>query len=585
MLRRLIALVLVFSSTASSLQPQTPAPADQTIKTVTRIVVVDVVVRDGNGQPVRGLKAEDFTVAENGKPETIASFSFTDASQPRPAPKPSIQVPASLEANVPTVPDSSPLIILLMDSLNTPTADQVKMRQKMLEYLTKLHAPGTRMAIFALGANLVLLQDFTTDLTRLKGAIEKYRAKASPFLDSASNVELPNAEQQLLDSIQQMDATVGAFQMQARSERTLGALRAIARSTSGYSGRKHLVWLSGGFPTYFQFDDNRFMNGQEGNFTNEIKETTNQLSNAQIAVYPVDASGLVGISQFSAENSGRGRTGRTLSGAEFGGASQREFANLAQVHQTMNTLADETGGKAYYNRNDLDGAVAASAREGEAYYTLAYYPTNKNWDGKYRKIKVQLKKDYGKLTYRHGYFATDPTKNAKPTDREVGNAIQDALLDPLPATALPFYGAIDDKPASKELRRTGITMEEKPLTQPKQEPNKPAPPQMERIYGHFLIDPHELTFEQTDKGQKCDVEFIMGVFKDKRLIRMDGSNLNGDFKPATMERVMKEGISINIYLDVPKGPYRVRLILRDNKSGRVGSLERTFVPAAQAAGN
>src|SRR5262249_33083627 len=143
------------------------------------------------------------------------------------------------------------------------------------------------------------------------------------------------------------------------------------------------------------------------------------LIDAQIAIYPVDARGLVPSSYFDASSSGRDNLGRSLSRpGRLGAAMSQESAQLQAVHGTMNDMAERTGGRAFYNRNDIDGAIRQSVRDGSTYYTLAYYPSNKKWNGKFRKIQIKVNRPGVKLRHRLGYYAVDPQAYAEQNKRQ-----------------------------------------------------------------------------------------------------------------------------------------------------------------------
>jgi hypothetical protein len=106
----------------------------------------------------------------------------------------------------------------------------------------------------------------------------------------------------------------------------------------------------------------------------------------------------------------------------------------------MDQIADSTGGKAYYNRNDIDHEVALSIADGSTYYTVAYYPTDKDWNGKFRKVEIKVNREATKSRYRHGYYATDPMASAHLSKQAVQKEIGEALGDPLPSTMITIYG-------------------------------------------------------------------------------------------------------------------------------------------------
>jgi hypothetical protein len=172
---------------APSSSPSLAAPAESqtpTFKVTTRLVVVDVVATDHKGNPIKDLKADDFTLEEEKQPQKIRVFSFQDASQmSAPATAPSL--PPNRISNKPQFKSSTPLTVILIDGLNTNRKDLIYVKDEMLRMLEKLPA-GQPVAIYALKSRLRLLQDFTTDSALLKQAMHDLKSKSAPSVDTAT---------------------------------------------------------------------------------------------------------------------------------------------------------------------------------------------------------------------------------------------------------------------------------------------------------------------------------------------------------------------------------------------------------------
>src|SRR5262249_29130031 len=153
-------------------------------------------------------------------------------------------------------------------------------------------------------------------------------------------------------------------------------------------------------------------------------------------IYPVDARGLPTPAFFSAANSGRDRFGRSVNRnpQALGAAIRQDSAQLQAAHATMQDMADRTGGKAFYNRNDLDGAIKNGIEDGSMYYTLAYYPSNKTWNGKFRKIHVSVNQPNIKVRHRLGYYAVDPTVFVEQNKRQQASLFGEALSPDSPVS-------------------------------------------------------------------------------------------------------------------------------------------------------
>ena len=373
------------SATAQGQQPTYETSA--VLKVKSRLVVVDVVARDGKGAPVTDLKQEDFTVLEDGKEQKLRIFNF---QQPQDSVAAVAAQPSANGMNVvdnlPHVQAGRALNVILLDALNTSRLNQLSMREAMIKFLETLPA-NEPIAVYLLSDRLRLLQDFTTDPALLKDVVRSFKGKSSPLLTAVS-VDgspiapiLPGVAQSLPP---QMAAQIKAFQDQTtvdttdqRVQATLVALNLLSRTLSGYPGRKNLIWLSEAFPfdvMLANISGRTSLNSR--NYSPEIARTGNMLSDSQVAIYPLDARGLAGSGIFNVANEVN-RDGATLRGS-MASQMDRESDDRMAAHGTMNDLADRTGGRAFYNRNDLDGAVRDSITDGSTYYTLGYYPENKD---------------------------------------------------------------------------------------------------------------------------------------------------------------------------------------------------------------
>lgn len=225
----------------------------------------------------------------------------------------------------------------------------------------------------------------------------------------------------------------------------------------------------------------------------------------------------------------------------------------------MNSMAEETGGKAFYNTNELDTAVRAGIEDGATYYTLGYYPEDKNWDGKFRRILVKVDRPGIKLRYRQGYFAADPKGyskiDAKKQAMDLGQALS---LDYPISTALLFQAVVlppSEKTENKVLIRYGI-------------------------------DAHALGFELQDDGlQHASVDCAVQPFTLKGSpLTPRASTFSAGLKPEQFQLVMQRFLPCNQTLDLAPGEYVLRLGVRDNTTGLIGTANaRVTVPAMSPA--
>lgn len=555
------------AQTATQQSSSQPGPVE-TIKARTQVVLLDVVATDHGGHPVTDLKREDFTVFEQGKQQQVASFNLVDVAKRslRPPDDSAQKLPPGVFTNrKDVVAEEGELTVLLLDALNTPWAHQSYARYEMLKYLQKNHPTG-HTAVYALNTRLMRLQDFTDDPEVLKRAINNHKGQTSPLLpDSIDNAmpigDLPEATQAAIQSFEDDQAS---FQMDMRERMTLDALKAIARQLAGYAGRKKLIWVSGGFPVNLEPGDNAGFSSQR-NYADDITATTSLLRASQVSVYPVDAAGLQGPAVFDASTSGRGRNGRVMSGPQLSSQMSKDNAQLTATHFAAQQIASETGGLAFYNRNDLDTAISKSVADGAIYYALSYSPENKNWDNKVRKIEVKVNRPGVELRYRKSYVALDPEMTREQGRATVVQDIGAAMNTVLTSSAMEFYGS------AQELRvpaKTGETA-------------NPAAPKLADV--RFLVEPKDVIFQPNGDKHHCNIEFVVGVFEGDKMVKTTDKQIDGNLEAKRYNAIMKDGMWFQMEAEVVPGKQRMRLLVRDNISGKMGTVDLPYPPVLPAA--
>ncbi len=373
------ALAFMLSCTVLNAQdtaaPETKPPTDAaspaesgtipTFHASSRLVLVDVVATDKSGKFVSGLKASDFSIFEDSKPQRIAGFSEHVADHTAPPP---LNLPPHQYTNFTAQPGGRAVNIVLLDMLNTPRMDQAYARKQMLQFLSNLPA-GQTVALFALNSRLTMIQGFT-------GSSDALVAAAKSLLFDNSTSHLLSSPEDVTSTGMLANAMnwEREYQADVRVEMILQSLEFIARAVSGYSGRKNLLWLSSDFP--FRMDPEYNQEGQSRSMRDhqsQVRRLAALLTASQIAIYPISAAGL------------------RPSAGTYGDA--------------MNDIARQTGGLAFYSDNDLKAAMLRSIQEGTNYYTLAYAPTKSDWNGRYRKIEVKAPQSHLQLRFRRGYYA------------------------------------------------------------------------------------------------------------------------------------------------------------------------------------
>ncbi len=313
---RCLILLVPFACVSFAQSPTTPpqqAPTEgvATLHTGTKLVVVDVVVRDKSGHPIHGLTRDDFLLAEAGKPQTLASFEEYAAPATPPTPPQMPALPPGLFTNFTPVPAKGPLNVLLIDGINTPLADQSYLRQQLSDYVKHV-PPGTRIAIFGLADHLYMLQGFTSDPRQLEAMLGAVKSGRTSVLqgNSATNtraladaVEDPSAgtaasssgSALMNDNVETFLEQIGVSQTSMRIQETIEAFDLLGHWLVNFPGRKNLIWFSGAFPLgvdpTVSIQNNNDITGED---SDEFRAMTNLLTRAQVSVYPVDPRGSVG---------------------------------------------------------------------------------------------------------------------------------------------------------------------------------------------------------------------------------------------------------------------------------------------------
>ena len=543
-----------------------------TIRANTRLVMVDVVVTDKKGQPVTGLKADDFTVEENGKKQKVAIFTPPGANNQKISPPP----PGVLSNHVENVGSAEPPTVLMVDALNSPFKDQAYARSEMLKYVVEQSKPGRQMAVVALTDRVHVLQQFTSDPQVLLTAIKNFRPQeqilqpAPPPPGSTVPADMAGPGAAIADAIASARSEVANFanlQVGADIERrtviSIEAMRSLSRLLGGLPGRKNVVWLT----AYMPFDlipEDRAMSDAElaadlpsqgrqrsvnvnggGSqaaeqrllHNQEIRDAESRLASANIAIYPVDLHGLVSGQETMAAVSAA--HSNDIHGAGLANAALSQSSILLNSQGSMREVAAETGGRAYMNQNEIRQGVALAVADNQASYLLGYYPENKRWDGKYRSIKIKVAQEDIEVRHRKGYFAIDPAaaKNAN-FETDVANALQIGA----PSTQVSFMAQA-----------------------------KPTDPGKVRVL--FLVDAHTISAEDAGGTRKLNVSLYASLYDaggknlGTRSIKVDKA-----FDAATYQQIVDKGMMVPIDMDVPTGAKELRLAVLDNKTGFIGTV-------------
>jgi VWFA-related protein len=509
-------------------------------------VQVSIVARDKDGSAAEGLKSTDFRVTADGRPQKIAFFSLESTGH----------VPA---ANPPLPPHTftnllaargqqiNSITVVLFDLVNTKMTDRMYARQQLLKYLGEVQQQD-RIGVYVFNGHIRVLHDYTADMTDLQRKI----AAATQRLTNVTQNEEPGALDHDDGDFAEMvrgggNAQEREFFMRDRVLGTLEVFKFIANHLAQVPGRKNVIWVSGGFPTLFGYEhESKFSD----DFIDEIDATVRALSDANVAIYPIDARGLVTPPAYDAS-----RSSPSGAGASSGRAStrpprsgNRASDRLAGIHETMDDLAHRTGGRAYYNTNDLAKAIHDAVSDSTLTYTLGFYPENEKHNREFHKIKVEVERAHVNLHYRSGYL--DLPLN--PVDDRLRMVqLHDALWSPLEATELGIIA-------------------QAAFTSPGAPARSVGPAELKVVLN---IKPDGIVIKQIGDRYTGHLDVLMIPF-DARGNQLDGpqDSIDLNMLSETYKRFVVSGVPLNKTLTLSQRAATLRIVVRDAGSGMIGSL-------------
>lgn len=607
----LIALRACSLTAQTTATPETESPA-ATLKLNVRTVLIDLVVTDKNDRAVPGLQKEAFQVFEDGKPQTISFFepSFAGSSEAAKV-EPGQPLPPNTFTNVPAVAPNNVVNVLLMDSLNTPVSDQAYAHKQMVRYLGSI-PPGIRIAVFMLSEKLRIIQGFTQDSAVLRASIKRLAANpsASALLLTPDSAAGQSSAVNLIEkqaastgspelaatavALQQFMDQENGFEQNEQMIMTLDALQQIARYLSGVPGRKNLMWFVGVVPQCLAAMTSETELTDGGcPYEEKYKKTLDMLADARVSLYPIAAGGLAADSIYEAggpgipENMGSGGSSTVPGGpstpavAPFSvlnanqvASMQSDFLQRSENQISMDAIARDTGGKAFYNNNGIKNALVADIENGSRYYTLAYTPTDRKEVGKERKIEIKSASGNYKLSYRRSYYEETP-KELKAAEK----APATDPLRPLMDRGMPDF---------TELR---YRMKVAPATpQPAADAtragdNQSLSPPLSRYTVSFSLSTDGLTLIPGPDGvRRATIEVALVAYSQQgKPLNWETRSIGLAVRPEQNAIAQSSGIPFHFDIDAPPGDVYLRTGIYEASTSRAGTLEipLTSVTVAQ----
>jgi VWFA-related protein len=533
-LLRIFAILALLALAAAGQQSQPIFTANS------NLVIVDVTVRDKAGRPIAGLQASDFTVLEDGKPQKIAMFEFQKLSEdPEPPPKLALADQLKLpEAPKTTITAEKPgqvqyhdkrLMVFYLDFSSMGIPEQLRAQEAALEYAAKRITKDDLVAILLYTSQIQVLTDFTADRDVINSILKALPIGEMSELAGLADTDATNGE----DTGAAFVADETEFNI-FNTDQKLAAIEEAARMLSPLPEKKALIYFSAG------------VNKTGIDNQAQLEATINAAVKANVAVYPIDARGLMADPPGGDASHAASRG----TGIYNGSAYNQQRATINDSQETLYTLAADTGGKAFFDSNDIAAGIVQAQQQMRSYYLLGYYTTNPAQDGKYRKITVKLNNLMSaKLEHRKGYYASKVWGKLNGQEKE--QQLKEALSAGDPATDLPLALQVNYFRVAPTTYFVPVSI---------------------KIPGSVvaLAAKRGASVTQFDfAGQVQDEQHaVAGNVRDNITIRLDGENA---------ARASRQSFQYDAGFTLEPGRYRLKFVVRENLTGKLGTFDMRFV--------
>jgi VWFA-related protein len=499
-------------------------------KADTRLVVQQVTVKDKSGKPIEGLTAKDFTITENGMPQTVAFLEFQKLAETTATPAPVLteRVAAVPRLAVSQIAAERPLdlkysdrrlIALYFDLSTMPPADQIRAISAAQDFIRKKITPSDLVAIMKYAGNEVLVhEDFTADRERLLSTLE------TMIIGEDEDVPAPVSD----GTFGQAGGEFALF----RTDRQLSALQTAAQMLGKLNEKKSLVYFASGLR----------LSGTDNNA--QLRATVNAATRAGVSFFTVDARGLVA----SAPLGDATRPSPGGNAAYTGAGAMNQLTGLQRSQDTLWSLAADTGGKALLDMNDLSLGIKQAQDAITSYYVLGYYTSNAAKDGKQRKIKITLNGELqATLEYRDSYFAEKEWKkfSAADKDRQLEEAF--GLGDPI--TELTMAMEVNYFQLNKAEYFVPIAIK---------------------------IPGSEFALAKKGGHERTQIDF-MGEIRSGGPANNVRDHFDIPLSASTVAELTNKPFNYDAGFTVLPGNYKIKFLARDYETGRIGTFETSIV--------
>jgi len=506
-------LILAAVSTLRGEQPAPPQPP-AVFRSGVNLILIDVVVRDKAGGPVKGLTGDDFEILEDGVRQRILTFASEEISSTA-APVGGASTLSVAAAAPPTRATGAP------PAARTSVADEAQRPLTSEEQMTT----ADLVAVASIGSTLQILSDFTSSKEKVLsalGGLSGADATAFSAVDS-STPATDEASAAATDDAATVDAASQELDTFNNDVRLRG-LKTLAEALESIQQKKAIIYFSSGMQR--SGTDNQI----------ELRAAVNAAVRANVAIYPVDSRGLQAVVPGgSARQGSRGGLG-----AFSGQAVSQQFNQLAAQQETLTTLASGTGGTAFTDTNDFGDAFKKVTKDISSYYILGFASTNPNKDGRFRRISVRLRnRSNVKVEAREGYYADRDFSHTAKGDREV--LLQEQLMVQIPATDVPLFVASGWFRLADDRYYVPVSLAV---------PGSAVPPSKDQV----TLD-------------------VAGVIRDERGLPVGRIRDTVTVPPASTGSLASRQVLYQTGVTLPPGRFSIKVVVRENTTGQMGTFE------------
>ena len=557
---RCIFALCLLASWATVQAQQTPPPQqpDEVVRTYTELVQTDVMVFDKQGKFVNNLTRDNFELRIDGKPRAIQSFELITAGSDEESQLAAARGATTINIKRPVPLDRGRIVFFYIDDFHMSAADFPMARKVITNFIDKEMGQNDQAAIASATGQIGFLQQLTTDRTVLRAALDRLKVRTYSVRDmerppmtefQAALIDRndrdvleffvtetirnnPGMSRETAASIVQGRARVMLAQGAVFNTNTLVGLERLVRSANKLPGRKIVFFISGGF----------LIENRHTDVISKIRDITTASAKSGVVIYSMDARGLVtGVPDASTE----------VAFDPSGRLAHSQAGELTATQDGMYALAADTGGKAIFNTNDLSKGIAPAMKETASYYLLAWKPdAEAQKQRRFRSLEVKLiNRSDLTVRVRKGFFDVDPepvVAKEQPAEtpsstKTVPAKLRETIAAAYPERSLPILLSAD----YYDVAGKGSTLATSIL-----------------IPGEFLV------FGPQPDGKTQAIVDLNGVLYDDK----------GVPKSSFIERILvtentkpQRDITFTYPAKIEPGLYQVRVAVRDDKSGRIGS--------------